>query len=184
MANQNKPYTISELNKRVEAYRRSQENRVHNYRIKRHTEKEKKSTKTDRWDMPLTVCSCGSTKAPFIAENGRNCSALKTPDSVIQRAYQNIRDNSGKVIGSIPLGSHPNSAMKKALGYSKKDSYAAGRCAEPHAANRLLNTANKVSKAPVKIEIDDLLFSVALDARYPVVKPYCVTCKCAFPQLR
>ena len=76
MAKLNTPYTISELNKMVEAYRCSQENRVRNFRKKSHTDKEKKSTKTDWWDMPMTVCSCGSTKPPFIAGNGRMRVAL------------------------------------------------------------------------------------------------------------
>ena len=97
------PYSNSELNKRVEQYRSTQEHRVHAFRKKEHTDEEKKSTKDDRWDIPLTVCSCGSTKAPFLAANGRNCSALKMPNPILAKAYDNIDDDSGNHIGKTIL---------------------------------------------------------------------------------
>lgn len=184
MGKSNEPYTIPELNQMVEHYRGTQENRVHSFRLKPHSDDEKKSTKTDWWDMPLTVCSCGSKKPPYIAESGRNCSALKTPHIVLENAYHSIVNASGLKIGSIPLGTKPISTVKAALCMSGQDSFEAGRCAEPHAANRVLNDADKVSKKSHTLAISDLLFSVALDARYPIAKPYCVTCRCVFPQLR
>jgi hypothetical protein len=177
------PYSIKELNNMVECFRGIQEKRVHNYRLKGHKDTEKKSTKTDKWDLPLTVCSCGSRINPFIAANGRNCSALKTPHNLISTAYNNIKDNYGKtIIGSIPLGTKPNNRIKKLLHLKGVDSFEAGRCAEPHAANSVLTQIKKMSTS--KVGISDLVFSVALDARYPIVKPYCVTCRCVFPQLR
>ena len=176
------PYSNSELNKRVEQYRSTQEHRVHAFRKKEHTDEEKKSTKDDRWDIPLTVCSCGSTKAPFLAANGRNCSALKMPNPILAKAYDNIEDDSGKHIGKIILGQKPGDDIITSLGMNGKKSFKAGRCAEQHAANRLLNEADKIPAA--SLVISDLLFSDALDARYPIAKPYCATCRCVFPQLR
>ena len=175
------PYTVRELNQIVEHFRGTQENRVHEYRLKKHTVDEKKSTKTDWWDMPLTVCSCGTTKRPFISANGRNCSALKTPHPVLSAAYRDIEDDKGLIIGSIAIGTKPDNNVKSILGLKGKDSWEAGRCAEPHAVNRLLNEARKMSAT---FGVSDILFSHALDARYPIPKPYCVTCKCVFPQLR
>lgn len=175
------PYTISELNRRVEQYRATQENRVHKFRLKKHTTSEKKNTKTDWWDMPLTVCSSGTKIIPYIAENGRNCSALNNPNRVLYDAYHNILDNCGHRIGTISLGSKPDSVIKEKLHLTGKDSFEAGRCAEPHAVNKLLNVADTISGG---VKITDLVFSVALDARYPIAKDYCVTCKCVFPQLR
>ena len=174
------PYSLAELNKRVESFRGAQEGRVRKYRKQIHTDAEKKSTKTDWWDMPLTVCSCGSRRPPFLAANGRNCSALKAPHPVLESAYMNIMYN-GKVIGSIPLGRKPGNKIKGILGMKGADSFEAGRCAEPHAVNSLLNEARKMGAT---FRIPDILFSVALDARYPIIKDYCVTCQCVFPQLR
>ena len=174
----NKPYTKAELNKVVEQYRGYQANRVRNYRLKKHTEEEKKSTKADHWDLPLTVCSCGSLVTPYMAESGRNCSALKAAHPVLAAAYKNITDKSGSVIGSIPLGQKPSNPMRSALGLKGKDSFEAGRCAEPHAAHKLMNKVGKIT------DVSEILFSDALDARYPIPKSYCVTCQCVFPQLR
>ncbi len=94
----NYPYSKVELNKRVEQFRATQEHRVQEFRKKKHTNAEKKSTKDDRWDIPLTVCSCCSTTPPFLAANGRNCSALKMPNHVLADAYNNIIDALGKRI--------------------------------------------------------------------------------------
>lgn len=174
-------YSLKELNNMVEQFRATQEHRVHEYRLKKHTATEKKTTKTDWWDMPLTVCSCGSTKAPFLAANGRNCSELKRPNVVLANAYKDIKDATGKHIGKIQLGQKPGDNMITALGMNGEKSFKAGRCAEQHAANRLFNEADKI---PASLIISDLLFSDALDARYPIVKPYCATCRCVFPQLR
>lgn len=165
----------------VEQFRATQEHRVRAFRKKNHTDAEKKSTKDDRWDVPLTVCSCCSTRAPFLAANGRNCSALKMPNRILFDAYDNIKDSKGKCIGRIPLGQKPGDDMITALGMNGEKSFKAGRCAEQHAANRLFNEADKI---PASLAISDLLFSVALDARYPIAKPYCATCRCVFPQLR
>lgn len=168
------PYSPGELNNMVKSFRGTHEGRVHKFRLKKHSDAEKKSTKTDWWDMPLTVCSCGSTKPPYHAASGRNCSALKTPHWVLADAYNNIVDNSGNRIGSIQLGSHPNSTIKKILNLKSNDSFAAGRCAEPHAVHRLLNDIDDVSKiVPGSFGISDILFSLALDARYQIAKPYC-----------
>lgn len=177
----NHSYSKAELNNKVEQFRATQEHRVHEYRLKKHTDEEKKSTKTDWWDIPLTVCSCCSTKSPFIAANGRNCSALKKPNSILTNAYNCIKDAAGNRIGGIPLGQKPARNITSALGMKGQDSFEAGRCAEQHAANRLFNEADKI---PASLAISDLLFSDALDARYPIVKPYCATCRCVFPQLR
>ena len=174
----NAPYTIGELNRMVEQYRVSQGSRVHNYRMRTHTDEEKKSTKTDQWDLPLTVCSCGSLVPPFIAASGRNCSALKEPHSVLLAAYGQIKDASGLIVGSIQMGHKPNSIIRESLGLKGEDSFDAGRCAEPHAAHRLMNESGAIK------DVSAILFSVALDARYPIAKPYCVTCRCVFPQLR
>jgi hypothetical protein len=172
------PYTKSELNKRAEQFRGTQENRVHEFRLKKHTAAEKKSTKTDWWDMPLTVCSCGTRISPYVAANGRNCSVLKNPHKVLVAAYNNILDNNERIIGSIKLGTHPDKTIKTKLGLAGGKSWEAGRCAEPHAANRLLSRSKTVTR------VSDILFSNALDSRYPISKSYCVTCKCVFPQLR
>lgn len=172
---------MAELNNRVVQFRATQEHRVHEFRIKKHTDEEKKSTKDDRWDIPLTVCSCGSKNPPFLAANGRNCSALKMPNSVLSDAYNNVKDAKGNRVGGIPLGQKPGDNIISSLGMNGEKSFKAGRCAEQHAANRLLN---EVDKMPGALAISDLLFSVALDARYPIVKPYCATCRCVFPQLR
>ena len=182
MKNRTTPYSITELNNMVKVYQGLQGKRVHKFRLKPHTDAEKKSTKTDSWDLPLTVCSCALKIKPFIADNGRNCSALKIPHRVLADAYDNIVDNSGKKIGSIPLGSKPNGTIKALLHLKGRDSFNAGRCAEPHAANSVLNQIKKGSSST--IAISDLLFSIALDARYQVAKEYCVTCRCVFPQLR
>lgn len=176
-----KSYSLKELNNMVEQFRATQEHRVHEFRKRKHTDAEKKSTKDDRWDVPLTVCSCGSTKAPFLAANGRNCSALKMPNRVLSDAYDNIKDATGNRVGGISLGQKPGDDIKTSLGMNGEKSFKAGRCAEQHAANRLLNEAEKI---PASLVISDLLFSDALDARYPIVKPYCATCRCVFPQLR
>lgn len=177
----NFPYSKAELNNRVEQFRATQEHRVHDYRLKRHTDADKKSAKTDWWDMPLTVCSCGSTKAPFLAANGRNCSVLRKPNRVLADAYNNIKSAAGKSIGRIPLGQKPGDNIKASLGIKGEDSFEAGRCAEPHAANRVLDDAMRRGGI---LHISDLVFSDALDARYPIIKPYCATCRCVFPQLR
>lgn len=182
MPKRTSPYTVDILNRMVEQFRATQVQRVRNYRRKTHTPGEKKSTRVNQWDLPLTVCSCGTKKTPFIAQNGRNCSALRTPHPVLAAAYNNIVDGKGNKIGSIQLGSKANAEIKNILHLSGQSSYDAGRCAEPHAANRVLK---EIDKRPGHFTaISDLLFSVALDARYPIVKPYCVTCKCVFPQLR
>ena len=176
-----KSYSFTELNNMVEQFRSTQEHRVHAFRKKSHTDEEKKSTKDDRWDIPLTVCTCCSTKAPFLAANGRNCSALKMPNHVLTNAYNNIIDAKGNRIGRIPLGQKPGDVIITSLGMNGEKSFKAGRCAEQHASNRLFNEADKILPS---LAISDLLFSVALDARYPIAKPYCATCRCVFPQLR
>lgn len=171
-----------QLTKHAQVYRKQEFNRIHRFRSKPHSTAQKSTTKTDSWDLPKVVVSCASINAPEVVANGRNCSHLKAPVAVIANAYGSILDNSGKPLGeSIHLGQKPSRTLTSKFGYGGEPSFIAGRCAEPHALQRL---ANKLSEKGLSIALDEVAFGTALEVDSSRERNYCATCKLAFPQLR
>lgn len=173
---------VARLTVQARCFRNRQFRRIHNFRAKPHTKQQKETTKTNCWDLPIVVVTCASRKFPKIIGNGRNCSRLRNPAPVVRNAYASIIDKSGNPMKgvSIPLGTAPSSQLKNLFGYSTQTGNEAGRCAEPHAAHNLSgNLSPKHS-----VNLSDIVFSLAIEVSTSAVKPYCATCKIAFPQLR
>lgn len=161
---QQRPYTEQDLNPKAKAYCAILRNRVKRHRCSSN-DAEFSSTRNDRWDIPRVAAACGTTTAPFLCATGRNSSFMKQPNMVLEQAYQNM----GVAIGERPQNRIPGGEYFKA-----------GQCAEPHAANRLLNdSANRNNL----LTIGNLVFSKAYKVKNGMVRPYCETCRLVFPQL-
>lgn len=173
---------IIRLTKQAMVFRNKQFRRIHSFRAKLHTKRQKETTKIDSWDLPIVVVTCASCKYPNVIGNGRNCSKLRNPASVVADAYSSIKDKYGNSMSkSICLGTAPSPSLKNYFGYSRQTGNIAGRCAEPHAAH---NLAGKLSKKGFVLKLNDIVFSLAINVSTSSVKPYCATCKIVFPQLR
>lgn len=158
-----KPYTHEELNILTKHWCASLVNRVINHRI---AGNDYCSTKDNRWDINITAVSCSSNKSYFYAVHAHNCTTLKS-----------CHPNLAKVLPG-KLGEKPHKATLPTItGYA----YPIGHCAEPHAAQKLLNAGSKVGK---NIQVPDIIFSLAIDIKNGLPKEYCRTCKISFKQLR
>lgn len=119
--------------------------------------------KTDAWDIPRVAVACSSTVAPFIGVRGRNCSNLRNPHPTLSASYPSNRRE-------------PNMPT-----YPGEPHYAEGHCAEPHAAQKLLNSMDSAGSG---IGIANIHFGKAFSVKNNTLKPACATCKQTFPQLR
>lgn len=110
--------------------------------------------------------SCSSKKSPYKAKNTYNCTTLK-------KCHHTLA-------ASLPckLGEKPSRRIKTKITGSP---FLAGHCAEPHAAQKLLNS---MSNAAINMKIKDIDFSDALMVKNNLLKDYCRTCKLTFPQLQ
>lgn len=160
-----RPYTKQELNTQAKAYCATLRNRVINHR-RNSPEEEFSSTKTDWWDIARVAAVCATPKPPFSSERGRNCSYMRNAHPLLQRAYARKR----MTVGQKPMRT-----------WDGKEHFAAGQCAEPHAAHKLLNTIEKGGK---RIAVEEILFSLAYKVKNGMVRLYCETCKTVFPQLQ
>ena len=161
----NRPYSNEELNSQAKAYCATLRNRVINHRCNS-TEEEFDSTKTDWWDIARVTAVCATPKPPFSSEHGRNCSYMRNAHPLLLEAYT----KKGMTLGQKP----------KRTG-DGKERFAAGQCAEPHAAHKLLNT---IDKGGQEIAVDEIMFSRAYNVKNGKVRAYCETCKTVFPQLK
>lgn len=116
-------------------------------------------------DLPLVMVACSAVRFPFTARIGRNNETLLNAHPTLERAYQTI---------GLRIGQVPSRSQRITPRLSHKE---AGRCAEPHAAHKLLNKVNG-------LRIDQMLFSLAYDVKNSQPHGYCGTCQLVFPQLR
>lgn len=157
------PYTQRQLNERVRHYCDNLFDRMVKHRI---AGNDYDNSKTNAWDITLVAVSCASNKSPFMVADDHNSTTLKKCHPTLD--------------ASLPckLGEKPS---KRLMPKIKGVPYPAGHCAEPHAAQKLLN---KMSNAAKEIEIRDIDFSEALTVKNKLPMDYCRTCKLTFPQLR
>lgn len=116
-----------------------------------------------QWDIPKVAVACASNVAPYEMDRGHNCADLQNPHPTLKASYPSIKRE------------------QNAPKYPGEEHFAEGHCAEPHAAQRVLNEMTRLHK-PIKIE--DLQFGIAYSVKHLTVKSYCATCKLTFPQLR
>lgn len=154
----NQRWSQRELDIKAKDYCAILRRRVMNYR----KQGDIKSTKTDSWDIPRVAVACASKVSPYLCARGRNCSNLIHPHPILLASYPSVKRD--PQTPAYPLEPH----------------FAEGHCAEPHAANKLLN---KMAKKRF-INISDILFGKAFSVKNSLEKPYCATCKQTFPQLR
>ena len=164
----NQPYTREQLSKIAQESCRKMRQRVMNYRKKNHTYELLISTKVGFWDPPRVVVTCASNVPPFLRETKHQASSLKKCHPTLSSAYQDVGIQVGRPVDRI---------LRTIYGLAY---WVPGHCAEPHAANALLN---RMKNASVQIKIDNIVFGLAFNVSNQTPKPYCGTCRLVFPQL-
>ena len=110
------------------------------------------------WDYPAAVVSCKKNNGDNRIYSGRS----SKPTSGM---YEPLLEIALTRLGGVGQASR------------KGCPYTIGKCAEPHAANKVLkNTGTAVG-------LDQILFSTALRPRTRQVIPYCANCRAVFPSL-
>lgn len=164
----NHPYTKKQLSRIAQESCRQMFQRVMNYRNKSHTDKQYSSTKEDLWDPPRVVVTCASNVPPFLRETKHQSSSLKKCHPTLSSAY-------------LKVGLQVNRPVDRQLRIIPGlDYWVPGHCAEPHAANALLN---RMTNASMQIKIENIVFGLAFNVSNRTPKPYCGTCRLVFPQL-
>lgn len=165
---QTHPFSKSQLNGRAKEYAVKMIDRVRNHRIAGNDFENKKE---DRWDVHILSVACASDVPPYISESGHNCTTLKMCHPTLGAALP------------CRLGEKPRLTEdeKNGMVHISGNSYPAGHCAEPHAAQKLLNS---VDKAGGGIAIENISFGDALHVDNGQPEKYCRTCQLTFPQLR
>ena len=128
--------------------------------------KRKGKKKLTKWDYPAMAVSC--------SEDPNKSGVSDYSRGVVDRSYSSPYAHELKNALMVVLR---RKGRPEQLGSRTNCGNRIGRCAEQHAANKLMTTRKKT------IPLGDICFSKALRPRTLEIRDYCSNCKNVFPTL-